>query len=133
MNVIEEIKNDISGAAALADWLGDSGEPVSRMVAEFRSHRCVFGDEGSPCPKNTAPNWWDKVKHKIADWIRKELELKAQMSLEVSHEQDLHMCKACGCCLRLKVWTPRVHLAKHTTQKQLAEMPNYCWLKMELS
>lgn len=133
MNPITEIKNDITGAMALADWLGDNGEPVTRMLAEFRAHRCVMGNDGRPCPKNGEANWWDKVKHVIADWIRRELEVKAQMQLKVSHEESLGMCKACGCCLRLKIWAPRVHLAKHTTPKQLAEMPDYCWMKRELS
>lgn len=132
MKAVEEIKNGISGVAALHDWLGDSGQPVSKMVAEFRSHRCVTGDNGSPCPLNKEPNWWDRIKGVIADWIKKELEIKNDMNLQVSNEDQINMCAACGCCLRLKVWVPTEHVRKHTTKAQLAKMPAYCWIKKEL-
>ena len=133
MNPLIEVKNDISGAAALADWLGDNGSPVSRIVAEYRSNRCTAGAQGSPCPLNVEPNWWDKVKGVIADWIRAELEIKHRMQLKVTEEEHLNMCKACGCCLRLKVWVPREHLKHHITKKQLAQAPEYCWMKKEIS
>jgi hypothetical protein len=129
MNPVREI---ITGAAALADWLGEGGVPVHPMLADFRAQRCTLGNNGKACPNNKEPNWWGRVKHTIADWIRKELELKENLKLEVSVEQELHMCSACGCCLRLKVWTPAKHLREHTTQETLDKMPAYCWFKKEL-
>lgn len=131
--ILTEIRNDISGLELLRDWLGDSGLPVTPMVAEFRSHRCVSGNGGQPCPRNVEPNWWDKVKSEIALWIRKEIEVKEGMKLRVEHEDKVHMCSACGCCLKLKIWTPAVHLKAHITQKQIDKTPSYCWLRKELS
>lgn len=131
MNIVQEIKNDLNGVDLLADWLG-TGEPVHQMVAEFRSARCVAGDEGKPCPMNIAPNWWDTVKSSIAEWIRHELELKNKLELRVAQEENLHMCKACGCCLRLKVWVPATHLHDHIPKKQLQQTPSYCWMRKEL-
>lgn len=133
MNPLDEIAKDISGVAALSDWLGENGTPVDPMVAAFRAQRCLIGNDGKPCPKNVEPNWWDRVKHKIADWIRAELELKHRMGLRVAEESSLHMCKVCGCCLSLKIWTPIKHIRDHTPAERVSEFPEYCWIKRELS
>lgn len=133
MNIVQEVKNDMTGVALLSDWLGGTGEPVHQMVADFRSARCLSGNDGKPCPLNVAPNWWDKVKSEIAEWIRHELELKNKLNLRVPQEENLHVCKACGCCIRLKIWTPTVHLREHVTKEQINKTPDYCWLRKELT
>lgn len=122
-----------SGMAVLVDWLGEGGSPVDPMVAAFRAQRCLIGNNGQPCPKNAELNWWDRVKHQIADWIKAELELKARMALHLAEDGKLGMCRVCGCCLQLKVWTPAKHIREHTTPEKLAEFPEYCWIKRELT
>jgi hypothetical protein len=131
--MIQELKQDISGLEALADWLGDGGRPVHPVLAEMRATRCARGNHGKACPLNRAPRWWEKAKEIVAAWIRKELELKNGMSLQVEEEEQIHMCGACGCCLRLKVWTPASHLRDHVDLKKLATLsPDYCWQRKEL-
>lgn len=133
MNVLQEIKNDLDGAQLLGDWLGDEGHPVSQMVAEARSKRCTRGGkDGAPCPKNVAPKWWETTKGAVAEWIRGELALKHAMELKVSEEDNLHMCSACGCAMRLKVWVPTEHLKRHTSQKVINMTPDFCWMRSEL-
>jgi hypothetical protein len=132
MSLAAEIQNDITGAQALADWLG--GEPpVIKGVAEFRAEICVQGNDGKPCPLNVAPNWWDRnVKDPIARWITRELEEKHRMQLNTLYDGQLHMCKVCGCCVKLKVWTPAKVLRAHVTKKQLNKTPPYCWMRKKL-
>lgn len=132
MKITEELKNDMTGVALLADWLGDTGEPVHEMVANFRAERCMSGNNGKPCEQNVAPNWWDKAKSTIAAWIRGELELKNGMNLKVPGEENLNMCRCCGCCLKLKVWTPTAYLRKHIDIKSLDKAPRWCWMRKEL-
>lgn len=127
MNIVREIQSDLNAAALLADWLGDEGRPVDQMTAEFRAQRCIG------CECNVQPNWWDRVKHVIADWIRGELEVKEQMQLRVAVEDELAMCKKCGCCLRLAVWVPKAHYRRHTDPASLLGYPDRCWKKKELS
>lgn len=133
MNPAQEIANDLNAIAALNDWLGDGGRPVHPILAEMRAERCVAGNDGAPCPRNKEPNWWDRVKSVIAEWIRAELVIKNRMALSVSHEDGLNMCAACGCCLKLKVWVPRHHVRAHTKPEHLEKMPSYCWIKKELA
>lgn len=114
---------------ALFDWLGDGGEPVHEMVANRRATICASGNEGKPCPHNNHPHWWEGAKHIVAEWIRHELQLKHDMKLTVQNENEIQMCSACGCCLRLKVWTPIKHIKNHTDPSKL---PQFCWIKKEM-
>lgn len=135
MSLIDEIRNDIEGVKLLTDWFGEGGEPVSQLKAEHRAHMCAFGDGGKACHLNVAPNWWNlhaNSKSAIAETIRAELELKHHMDLSVSCEDSLHLCAACGCCLRLAVFAPLKRLKEHTTQDQLGKMPRWCWKKNEI-
>lgn len=120
--------------ALLADWLGDNGEPVHPMVAEFRAQRCLSGDNGNPCPNHREPHWWERhSKEPIAQVIKEQLMIKHHMNLNLVNNDELAMCGACGCCLQLKVWVPRHHLIKHTSKPVLDKMPGFCWIKKELS
>lgn len=132
MNVFESIRADLEGAKLLADWLGDGGVPVHPIKAELRARACTEGNNGQPCPLNTAPDWWDRVKSTIADWIRSELELKNRLELSTHHDPKLHMCSACGCCLKLKIWCPPERLRQVINQPMLEKTPSYCWMRKEI-
>jgi len=131
--MIAEIKNDINGLAALADWLGDHGSPVHPMIAEYRASTCLTGNEGKPCPLNKSPKWWETAKGVIADWVRAELRIKSGMQLTVQGEDHLGICAACGCALPLVVWCPTEHFKTHTTEAAMKQFPSYCWKRKELT
>lgn len=126
MNLIEEFKHDAAGLAIIKDWLGAGGIPVHQSVADKRSNIC------QQCPKNIAPNWWDKVKHKIADEIKKQLEFKNRAGLKARNESLLAMCQPCGCCNQLSVWTPIIHIAHHTSNDTLNDFHADCWKRKEI-
>lgn len=135
MNLLEELKNDIEGVQLLRDWLGPGCEMVTQTHAEHRAYICGFGAGGDPCPLNKAPGWWnlvDNIKSAIAETIRAELELKQHLKLHVTSEEGLVMCAACGCCLKLKVWTPIQHIKDHISPANIDKTPRYCWMRTEL-
>ena len=129
--LLKELRNDISGAEILADWLG-TGDPVHPMVAEARAKRCLTGNDGKPCHHNKAARWWETAKEMAADWIRAQIELKNHMSLRVQNEEGLHMCGLCGCCLPTKIWTPIEHIKNHLPADTLAQAPSWCWMRAEI-
>lgn len=133
MSLLEEIRKDVNGALTLADWLGDGGVPVTPELAESRSMACVYGKCGGKCHLNVAPNWWQRFKNTIAMAIRFQLALKHKLGLFVSKENDLAMCRRCGCCLRLKVWTPIGYIKSHLTDGDLEALPSWCWMKQEIN
>jgi hypothetical protein len=111
----------------LIEWLGEGGAPVAPVVARYRADICRV------CPKNVAPNWWQKnLLDPIAGVIRAGLEIKNSLNLSVEREDELHMCRVCGCCARLKVWTPIQHILKNTDPKKLQEFDKDCWIIQNL-
>ena len=131
MSAVSAIKETYDGMALLRDWLGDE-EPVHEMVALFRAERCIQGNNGKPCPQNKEPNWWFRnVADPIAQYIRRQLELKSKMKMRLLIDDDLHMCASCGCALPLKVWVPSHHLRAHLSKAVIDKTPDYCWMRKE--
>ena len=126
MNVIDEIRNDARGLELLTDWLGDDGKPVDRELAECRSFICEL------CPENRPGPLWEVIKHMAAMWIRGEIEIKHKLSMVLPNEDKLGMCRACGCCNRLKCWTPIDHINNHFNEKARSKLPPSCWMIGEL-
>lgn len=133
MSALDEIKRDAEGIALLVDWLGDGGKPVTAAQSEHRASVCTTLDLGQPCQLNVEPNWWDRMKNAVAETIRKELAIKRRLNYSTSRDSSLHMCKACGCCLPLKVHVPPKHIRAHTSPEVEAKFPPGCWIKKELS
>ncbi len=135
MILLEKLRQDIEGAKLLRDWLGEGGMPVSQTHADHRADVCVHGNEGDPCVFNVAPHWWnllENAKNAIAETIQAELELKNHLEMHADQEESLGMCRGCGCCLRLLVWTPKERLKEHTTAEQIEKLPAFCWKRIEL-
>ena len=123
MNLLERIRGDVEGAKLLSDWLGEGGIPVGLVKSQSRANIC------ETCPHNVEAKWWDRVKHKIADTIKAQLELKHHMELSVSNENKLGMCSCCGCAIPLKVHTPIEHIKDHTPVE--VKYPHWCWITQE--
>lgn len=123
--MFDALKNDAAGLAILREWLGDDGVPVPAVDAVRRSQSCL------QCSENVAPGWWDRMKNQVARAIRKHLEIKHRIWLSVEREKDLHMCRACGCCTRLKIWTPLKHIEAHQSAEVWAGLPLNCWMLLE--
>lgn len=126
VNIIDEIRNDIHGAALLKDWLGEGADPVPMWVAERRAYICEL------CPENRPGNMWEVVKHAVADWIKGQIEVKRKIQLSLTNENKLGMCSACGCCNRLKCWVPIEHIKEHTPPETLSKLDSSCWIRGEL-
>jgi hypothetical protein len=134
MDILDELAADIDGVSAIKDWLGDGGKPVSPAQSDSRAVSCVSGGKkGRPCPHNVLPKWWESAKGQVADWIRKELEVKNSMNISTPHDDGLHICDICKCCMALKVHTPIQHIQAHTPPGRARQFPSFCWQKKELS
>lgn len=131
---LNALRQTQTGAAILTEWLGDGLRPVSKSEANSRMRVCLHGNNGEPCPENRAGKWWEKSKDAIAETIRTLMIVKHQMNVQepdrflLTHEDELFMCRACGCCLRLKAWTPIEHIHHHLDEETKAKLPAYCWI-----
>jgi hypothetical protein len=127
MSVIEEIRMDLEGAELLADWLGEGGIPVGREKAESRSVIC------EACRMNRPGRIWESIKHMAALWIRKELEVRNKLGLQLPNDDKLGICNGCRCCNGLKVWTPIKHIKAHMSPEVIQKLDPSCWIKGEMN
>lgn len=132
MSLIDEIRNDVTGAAVLADWLGDGLNPVDQKVADARAAVCLTGNGGGECPHLKSPNWWDNQKGNIAFAIKEQLEAKSKMKLATELDATPRMCSICGCCMPLKAWVPIKHVAAHTSEDLVKKFVPWCWQRIEI-
>lgn len=124
---IDYLNQLADGARIGAEWFGDGGQPVQLSLAMHRAEVCML------CVENRAPGWWDKhFKDPIAQTIREHLAAKNQVGLSVPQEDRLHMCRACGCCLKLKVHVPIKHIKAHFKPENHHKYPAFCWIINEM-
>jgi len=116
----------------LRDWLGDGGRAVPPEKSESRAKICMSGENGGLCSENRAPQWWETATNEVALVIRKELEFKNKLSMRVSCEDKLAMCRVCGCALPLKVHVPIEHVKTHLKADDLKRFPQWCWIRSEI-
>lgn len=132
MTLLDEIKRTADGLAAIKDWLGEGGH-VAQAQADHRSLACLRGGpDGSPCPHNVHARWWESAKNPVADAIKAQLEIKERVRLSTPFDAHLKMCKACGCCIQLKVHAPIHHIKAHTPEETLSKFPAFCWIRREI-
>lgn len=113
----------IRGAETLGDFFFRRGRP--RVTIEQATERArVCGN----CFANKKPEGCTPCNSAfIQDLIVKMVGGEAS----TPHDNHLHACAYCGCLLRAKVHVKLDVLLDHTPPEQLAEMPDFCWLKTE--
>lgn len=120
--VVAGVKRVAAGVALLLDWLGSGGKAVDPALAEKRAGICA------DCPQNGADDWKTYFTQPIADKIRTQLEIKADLQLRTTYDDRLRVCSACDCPLKLKVHTPMEHILAHTSEDTKTRLDPRCWI-----
>jgi len=118
----------VKGYKALKEWKQSEDPPVPAEMSETRASVCV------QCPMNQAGSFTDFFTIPLAESIRKDIEEAHQRGLKTTHDENLHVCKACLCPLRLKVHVPIQYIAgtmSEDIKAKLREGKN-CWVLDEL-
>lgn len=118
-------KHIAAGIGVFLDWIGEGGVPVAVEVAERRANICVT------CPKNDGGDWKKYFTEPIAAKIKKQLEIKNDLTLKTSVDDKLTVCSSCDCPLLLKPWTPIEHILAHTSEETMAQYDRRCWVLAE--
>lgn len=122
-----QVKRIWSGIRTLSDWW-DSGEPgVPQEQAEGRAKACVA------CPRNEQGDFSRWFTQPAAEAIRRQMEKAKARNLKTSVDEQLMVCGACLCPMRLKVHTPLKHINAHLTEDVLSELQSApaCWIVAE--
>lgn len=107
---------------AKSAWLGDGGVPVPQLVANARASIC------KTCLMNQSHPIYENLAVQVANQLRRQIELKANMKLAVAGEDGLHICEVCWCVLSLLVWVDEKVIAKRMeAENARAVYPPHCW------
>lgn len=120
MTLIQRAEQLKDGIKTLNEWLGDGAQTVSQDHAQLRANVCL------KCPKHSETAY---IKEAIAGEIKRQVELKNHLELRVSGEKQLHVCEACGCAMRLKIWLPLESILPDEDEK--AKLDERCWILKE--
>lgn len=127
-NVVGHVKNLEAGRRTLSEWWGAGGKPVAQNVADVRASTCVG------CELNENVGLLAKFTVAAAAKIQESIEELNNQKLVTIHDHRLseHICRACDCPLRLKVWTPLEHIVKHMPEEAKKRLDKGCWILKEM-
>lgn len=118
------IENATAGIKVWMNWFGD-GRPVERSLTEQRATVCLA------CPLNEKANIAERFTEAAAKEILSIFASLNELDLHTSREPELHICKACSCPLRAKIWAPLRIIKKHITKEAWAALDSKCWMLSE--
>jgi hypothetical protein len=99
-------------------WIGAGRSPS--LHAQERADICVA------CPHNKPVVECVKVTTFMEQALRAQLELKTQMKLATSQDNNLLVCELCGCFMKVKVHVP-LDIARANTPDWKGFIKT-CWL-----
>lgn len=123
-----QVKRVVAGVKVLTDWLGSGGRAVPKEQAEKRAATCVL------CPQNKDGDWTTMFTKPVSEMLRLQLGIKNDLKLATSKDAELHVCQACSCPLKLKVFTPIKHILDNmdeATKARLQPKEPLCWILEE--
>lgn len=121
-------KKTAAGVKVLLDWLGGGGRAVPKEQAERRAATCVL------CPQNKDGDWTSIFTKPVSEMLRLQLGIKNDLKLATSKDDQLHVCQACTCPLKLKVFAPIKHIVDNmdeATKARLQPGDPVCWIISE--
>lgn len=116
------------GKDVIFDWEESGQPPVAQELANKRADTCAV------CPKNGRGGLSRYFTVPVAALIQTRLEKLHQVKMVTPADNQIGVCEACLCPLRLKVWTPMEFLLKHTTPQQwdaFQKAEPRCWMHTE--
>lgn len=119
------LPNIVAGAKVLVDWINSGAEAVPIQQAESRAAICV------KCPKNEKGDWTRFFTVPVSEAIRAELEKRRGWNLSTSHDNELRICGACLCPLKLKVHVPIDKINARISDEARANLDSGCWIRSE--
>jgi hypothetical protein len=121
-NAVGGVKKVAAGVGALIDWLGSGGKPVASKLSDTRAGICAR------CPQNGSGGISEYFTVPAAKLIQLQLEMKNDLKLVTKSDDQLGVCKACLCPLKLKVHAPLEHILAHTSEKIRNDLDQNCWI-----
>jgi hypothetical protein len=118
-------KNVVAGIGLWTEFFGS--DPVEQTLANERAKVCV------DCPHNAQGDIFQRFSAKTGEELKAIFAGMKKQAMETPSDPQLAVCVICSCPTRAKVWAPLEILNKHTRPEIQAALPEWCWIKKELS
>ena len=127
-NAVAEAKELVSGAKTLDEYLESNEPPVS---PELSTHRAIIC---SKCPLNSPEDLTKWFTVPAAEYIRRKIGKAQSRNMTTPRDDELNLCTACHCPLKLKVHIPIEWIGKRLGNDKLAKMRKGkdCWIIAEM-
>jgi cytochrome c553 len=127
--VAARAKELVAGAKSLTEWI-DSGEPA--VPEEKATHRAIIC---SKCPLNQEGDWTRWFTVPASELIKRQVKKAQDRKLTTPRDDQINICVACHCPLKLKVHVPIPWIAKRLTDEQKAKLAGGkdCWIIQEIA
>lgn len=119
----------VAGAKTLMEW-DESGEPpVPADQSSARARVCAA------CPLNQPGDFTEWFTVPAAELIKRRIAKAQERELKTPADDQLNLCTACHCPLKLKVHVPLSWIQKVLSPDQIARLRggNHCWILAELA
>lgn len=115
----------VAGAKTLVEMFGPKGPIKDVNVANERAVICIA------CPKHDKGDWKRFFTQPAQAFVMKMLGVVKDLELKTDYDDLLHVCSACYCPMRGKIWTRAEHILAHIPPADKAALDSNCWILAE--
>lgn len=123
--VVAAVKQVSAGARTILDFEESGESPASYGQALKRAEVCVT------CPLNETGDLTRFFTIPASERIKSQLERAHEMKLTTPLDNQLNICGACLCPLKLKIWFPLKFILAHMSDEVKAKLDQRCWILAE--
>lgn len=121
----QRLANVAAGGEVLVEFVDSKEQAVRPELAAARAAVCA------KCPMNGRGDFLRFFTVPVAAALRKQLERKSDWKLETPHDNELGVCNACDCPMKLKVWIPVKRIREVLKPEIQARLHPDCWIPKE--
>lgn len=119
------LKSVAAGGSVLVEWIKDGHEAVDRETSNKRASICAV------CPRNGKGDFTRWFTVPVSEAIRAEINRKEQMRLSTQFDEQIEVCEACLCPLKLKVHMPIGRIRNNLSPESHNDLHPSCWILHE--
>ena len=124
-SLFNRVKRVAAGADTVVTWIQSGAEAVSDTLSNHRAEICAG------CPQNLKAALSDIFTVGASEAIRAALNKRKEMNLSTLHDENLGVCDACSCPLKLKVHMPIASIITKIPAEARARLDPRCWITFE--
>jgi hypothetical protein len=125
LSALKAAKAVAAGGETIVEWIASGAEAVAQKHADRRAETCV------KCPLNGKGGLERFFTGPVSEAIRRAVGKGKEWKLETKYDEQLNVCEACLCPLRLKIWMPIHTILPRLSPEAMQALHPDCWIRKE--